>query len=56
MSIQNLLARYSLDARAQGENEDTIRHTSRIVGIFDDFRKRRRDKNLMEASDESRAK
>jgi len=29
MSIQNMLVRYSLTARAQGESEDTIKHTGR---------------------------
>ena len=37
MSIQNLLARYSLTARSQGESEETIKHTTRIVGFFDKF-------------------
>ena len=37
MSIQNLLARYSLTARSQGESEETIKHTTRIVEFFEKF-------------------
>jgi len=37
MSIQNLLNRYALAARARGESEETIKHTRRIVSYFDSF-------------------
>ena len=37
MSIENILSRYSLYARAAGYSEKTITHTVRCVSAFSDF-------------------
>ncbi|MFC1995582.1 tyrosine-type recombinase/integrase [Chloroflexota bacterium] len=51
MSIQNLLQRYSLDVRAGGGSEDTIRHTAMVLKFFTDFMGGIDDVTKLEADD-----
>jgi hypothetical protein len=37
MSVQNLLTRYQLEAKAEGLSPKTVEHTRRVVGFFDAF-------------------